>query len=52
MTCCHRPNALFGTASQIADQLREQRDRLGVSYITVFEKDLDTMAGVIDLLKK
>ena len=44
------PYALIGTADQIASQLREQRDRLGVSYITVFEKDLDTMASIIELL--
>jgi probable F420-dependent oxidoreductase len=45
------PYALIGTADQIAGQLREERARLGVSYITVFEKDLDTMAGIIELLK-
>ena len=44
------PYALIGTADQIASQLRERRDRLGVSYITVFEKDLDTMASIIELL--
>ena len=46
------PYALIGTANQIASQLREQRDRLGVSYITVFEKDLDTMTHIIELLKE
>jgi hypothetical protein len=45
------PYSLIGTAQQIADQLVERRDRLGVTYITVFEKDLDTMAPVIELLK-
>lgn len=46
------PYGLIGTEDEIADQLREQRDQLGVSYITVFEKDLETMARIIDLLKE
>jgi hypothetical protein len=45
------PYGLIGTADEIAEQLRQQRDQLGVSYITVFEKDLDAMSSVIDLLK-
>jgi probable F420-dependent oxidoreductase len=45
------PYSLIGTPHQIADQLRERRDRLGVSYITVFEKDADAMAKVIELIR-
>jgi len=45
------PYGLIGTAQQIADQLRQQRELLGISYITVFEKDLEAMSGVIALLK-
>jgi probable F420-dependent oxidoreductase len=45
------PYALVGTARDIADALVDRRDRLGVSYITVFEKDLDAMAKVIPLLR-
>lgn len=45
------PYSLIGTERQIAEQLRERRERLGVSYITVFEKDLDAMLPVIDLLR-
>jgi probable F420-dependent oxidoreductase len=45
------PYSLIGTPRQIADQLRERRDRLGVSYITVFEKDADAMAKVIELVR-
>jgi len=45
------PYGLMGTAQQIADQLRQQREQLGISYITVFEKDLEAMASVIALLK-
>jgi probable F420-dependent oxidoreductase len=44
------PYSLIGTAEQIAEQLTEQRQRLGVSYLTVFEKDMDAMASVIALL--
>ena len=36
---------------QIADQLRERRETLGVSYITVFEKDIAAMSDVVELLK-
>lgn len=45
------PYGLMGTPAQIADQLRDRRDRLGISYLTVFEKDLDAMADVIALVK-
>jgi alkanesulfonate monooxygenase SsuD/methylene tetrahydromethanopterin reductase-like flavin-dependent oxidoreductase (luciferase family) len=45
------PYSLIGTHHQIAEQLRERRDRLGVSYITVFEKDADAMAKVIELIR-
>ena len=45
------PYGLIGTPDQIAEQVRERRDRLGVSYITVFEKDLEHMEKVIDLLR-
>jgi probable F420-dependent oxidoreductase len=45
------PYSLVGTAAQIAEQLQERRDRLGISYITVFEKDLAAMAEVIELLR-
>ena len=45
------PYGLIGTPEQIADQLRDRRERLGISYLTVFEKDLDAMASVIELLR-
>jgi probable F420-dependent oxidoreductase len=45
------PYSLIGSHEQIADQLRDRRDRLGVSYITVFEKDADAMAKVIELIR-
>jgi probable F420-dependent oxidoreductase len=45
------PYGLIGTPDQIAEQLRERRDRLGISYITVFEKDFDAMVEVIELVR-
>ena len=45
------PYGLIGTPEQIAEQLRDRRERLGISYVTVFEKDLDAMADVIALVK-
>jgi hypothetical protein len=35
---------------QIAETLELRRERFGLSYITVFEKDLENLAGVIDRL--
>jgi probable F420-dependent oxidoreductase len=45
------PFGLIGTPVQIADQVRERRERLGISYLTVFEKDFNAMARVIELLR-
>jgi probable F420-dependent oxidoreductase len=45
------PYGLIGTPVQIAEQIRERRERLGISYLTVFEKDLDAMAEVIALVR-
>lgn len=45
------PFVLLGTAAQIADRLREQRDTLGISYPVVFERDMHAMAEVIALLR-
>jgi probable F420-dependent oxidoreductase len=45
------PYGLIGTPVQIAEQVRERRERLGISYLTVFEKDLDAMAKVIELVR-
>ncbi len=46
------PYGLFGTADHIAEQLRQQREQCGVSYLTVFEKDLEAMTRVIELLRE
>jgi probable F420-dependent oxidoreductase len=45
------PYSLIGTAQEIADQMLDRRNRLGISYLTVFEKDLDQMADVIALIR-
>lgn len=45
------PILLVGTARQVADQLRAQRERFGFSYLTVLEPDLETFAEVIELLR-
>jgi probable F420-dependent oxidoreductase len=45
------PYSMIGTLEQIADQLHERRERLGVSYVTVFEKDMDAMTTIIERLR-
>ena len=44
------PLVLIGSADQIAQTLVLRRERFGISYITVFEKDLENMAKVIHRL--
>ena len=41
------PYVLIGPVEAIAEQLAERRERLGVSYVTVFERDLEAFAPVI-----
>ncbi|MEU7141529.1 LLM class F420-dependent oxidoreductase [Nocardia sp. NPDC046473] len=45
------PGVLVGTPQQIADSVRECRDRYGVTYFTMMEPDLEAFAPVIELLK-
>ncbi|MER7394323.1 LLM class F420-dependent oxidoreductase [Streptomyces sp. NPDC000151] len=45
------PTLLFGTVRQIADQLRERRERYGFSYVTVLDAALETFAPVIEELR-
>jgi probable F420-dependent oxidoreductase len=42
------PLVLIGSVDQIAEALEQRRERFGISYITVFEKDLDNMGKVIN----
>jgi probable F420-dependent oxidoreductase len=44
------PHALVGTADQIADDLRARRERFGISYVAVFERDMDAFAPVVGAL--
>jgi len=44
------PLVLIGSVDQIAQTLRQRRERFGLSYITVFEKDLENLAKVIPRL--
>lgn len=44
------PVMLFGTVKQIAEQLREQRERFGISYIVVLDGVMDVFAPVIEEL--
>lgn len=45
------PLLLIGTVDDIARQLDQRRERLGISFITVFEKDLDSFGRVIGCLR-
>lgn len=45
------PLVLIGSVDQIAETLAQRRQRFGLSYITVFEKDLENLAKVIDRLR-
>jgi probable F420-dependent oxidoreductase len=44
------PHALFGTVDQIRDVLIERREKYGVSYITVAQRNLDEFAPVVAAL--
>jgi probable F420-dependent oxidoreductase len=45
------PLILVGTTDQIAGDLEARRARFGISYITVFDRDMEAMAPVIERLK-
>ncbi|MFJ8672040.1 LLM class F420-dependent oxidoreductase [Streptomyces sp. NPDC093589] len=44
------PTLLIGTPAQMAEQLRERRERFGFSYITVLDPFLEAFAPVIEEL--
>jgi hypothetical protein len=44
------PYVLIGTVDQICDDLLARREQYGISYITVFEKDMEVLAPVIERL--
>ncbi|MFE3054657.1 LLM class F420-dependent oxidoreductase [Nocardia sp. NPDC059239] len=45
------PVLLVGTAAQMAEALRERRERFGFNYVTVLEHNMDRFAPLIELLK-
>ncbi|WP_405162826.1 LLM class F420-dependent oxidoreductase [Nocardia sp. NBC_01499] len=45
------PAVMVGTPQQLADSVRECRERYGITYFTVLEHDLERFAPVIELLK-
>jgi probable F420-dependent oxidoreductase len=45
------PTLLVGSAEQIAEQLRGNLERFGLSYVTVLEPSMDAFAPVIELLR-
>ena len=44
------PLLLIGTKDEIREKLRVMRDRLRISYVTVFEKNMEALAPVIEPL--
>ncbi|MGW4326357.1 LLM class F420-dependent oxidoreductase [Nocardia sp. NPDC004573] len=45
------PILLMGTPEEMADRLRERRDRYGISYVTVLEDSMEKFAPVLQLLR-
>jgi probable F420-dependent oxidoreductase len=45
------PLILVGTVDQMAEDLEARRDRFSISYITVFDRDMEAVAPVIERLK-
>lgn len=45
------PIVLVGTLTEIVDQLRAQRERYGISYLTVLEPNMEVFAPVVDALR-
>lgn len=41
------PNALIGTVDEICDRLVERRERYGISFVTVSDRNLDSFAPVV-----
>jgi probable F420-dependent oxidoreductase len=44
------PNALFGSVNQIVEELQARRERHGISYITVGDKNMEAFAPVVAAL--
>ncbi len=46
------PLILVGTVDQMAADLEARRARFGISYVTVFDRDMEAIAPVIERLKR
>ena len=44
------PYVLLGTIDEICDTIRQRRERYGISYLTVFERDIEAFAPVVERL--
>jgi probable F420-dependent oxidoreductase len=44
------PYVLLGTVEEICETLRQRRERYGISYLTVFERDMEAFAPVVERL--
>jgi alkanesulfonate monooxygenase SsuD/methylene tetrahydromethanopterin reductase-like flavin-dependent oxidoreductase (luciferase family) len=45
------PTVLIGTPERAAEHLRQQRERLGLTYFTVLEANMESFAKVIEQLR-
>ncbi|MFD2417933.1 LLM class F420-dependent oxidoreductase [Amycolatopsis pigmentata] len=46
------PTLLVGTPAEIVARIRSNRERLGIGYVTVLERDMEAFAPVIELLRR
>ena len=44
------PYVLLGTVDEICETLRQRRERYGISYLSVFERDMEALAPVVSRL--
>ncbi len=44
------PYVLIGTVDEICETLRQRRESYGVSYLTVFDRDLEIFGPVVERL--
>ena len=44
------PNALIGSVEEIGDELQARRDRFGISYVTVSDRNREAFAPVVERL--
>ncbi len=44
------PYVLLGTVDEICETIRQRRERYGISYLTVFERDMEAFAPVVERL--